>query len=141
MTKVAVVLFNLGGPDGPEAVEPFLVNLFTDPAILRVPWPIRPLLGRLIARRRVKAARANYDRHRSDVLLEHNARFLVGERNFANGGEHVRGTNGRMSGERHFATRREDPNAAGVFRVLRRKDERRLRVVELARDRGHLLGR
>ncbi|MGE0719058.1 MAG: ferrochelatase [Alphaproteobacteria bacterium] len=60
--RLAVVLFNLGGPDGPTAVEPFLANLFTDPAIIRVPWPLRPLLGRLIARRRAPVARANYDR-------------------------------------------------------------------------------
>ena len=62
MTKrrVAVVLFNLGGPDSPEAVRPFLVNLFTDPAILRVPGFLRPWLGRLIAWRRMKPALANY---------------------------------------------------------------------------------
>lgn len=59
--RVAVVLFNLGGPDGPAAVRPFLVNLFTDPAILRVPAFVRPWLGRLIAWRRTKAARENYD--------------------------------------------------------------------------------
>ena len=33
--KVAVVLFNLGGPDSPAAIKPFLLNLFRDPAILR----------------------------------------------------------------------------------------------------------
>ena len=31
--RLAVVLFNLGGPDGPAAVKPFLFNLFNDPAI------------------------------------------------------------------------------------------------------------
>ncbi|MFP4229503.1 MAG: ferrochelatase, partial [Salinivenus sp.] len=31
---VGVVLLNLGGPDAPEAVEPFLYNLFMDPAII-----------------------------------------------------------------------------------------------------------
>ena len=35
--RVAIVLFNLGGPESLEAVEPFLTNLFSDPAILRVP--------------------------------------------------------------------------------------------------------
>jgi ferrochelatase len=59
-TRVAVVLFNLGGPDRPESVQPFLENLFRDPAILRVPGWIRPWLGRLIARRRTPAATANY---------------------------------------------------------------------------------
>jgi ferrochelatase len=58
--KVAIVLFNLGGPDQPGAVKPFLVNLFRDPAILRVPFFVRPFLARLIAARRVKAASANY---------------------------------------------------------------------------------
>jgi primosomal protein N' (replication factor Y) len=59
--RVAVVLFNLGGPDAPESVRPFLVNLFTDPAILRVPGWIRPWLGRIIAWRRTKPASENYD--------------------------------------------------------------------------------
>ena len=36
--RLAVVLFNLGGPDRPEAIRPFLLNLFNDPAILRVPF-------------------------------------------------------------------------------------------------------
>ncbi len=58
--RVAVVLFNLGGPDRPEAIRPFLVNLFTDPAILRVPFLVRPLLARRIAAARLKAARASY---------------------------------------------------------------------------------
>ena len=44
--RVAVVLFNLGGPDRPEAIKPFLLNLFTDPAILRVPFFVRPFLAR-----------------------------------------------------------------------------------------------
>lgn len=62
MTKrrIAIVLFNLGGPDRPEAVRPFLVNLFTDPAILRVPGFVRPFLGRFIAWRRTKPAMENY---------------------------------------------------------------------------------
>ena len=62
MTKprIAIVLFNLGGPDRPESIRPFLVNLFTDPAVLRVNPFIRPLLARFIAAARVKAATANY---------------------------------------------------------------------------------
>jgi len=58
--RLAVVLFNLGGPDAPESVRPFLVNLFTDPAILRVPGWVRPWLGRFIAWRRTKPASENY---------------------------------------------------------------------------------
>jgi ferrochelatase len=58
--RLAVVLFNLGGPDKPESVRPFLVNLFKDPAILRVPFFVRPFLARLIAYLRTKPATANY---------------------------------------------------------------------------------
>jgi ferrochelatase len=58
--RLAVVLFNLGGPDRPEAVKPFLLNLFRDPAILRVPFFIRPFLARVITRARLKPATENY---------------------------------------------------------------------------------
>ena len=58
--RLAVVLFNLGGPDQPSSVKPFLLNLFRDPAILRVPFFIRPLLARVIARARVRPASENY---------------------------------------------------------------------------------
>src|SRR5690606_2862471 len=60
MAKKAVILFNLGGPDSPEAVEPFLFNLFNDPAILRVPQPLRWLLAKLISRRRAPLAKGIY---------------------------------------------------------------------------------
>jgi ferrochelatase len=55
-SKLAVVLFNLGGPDAPEAVRPFLFNLFNDPSILRVRNPMRWLLAKLISSRRFKEA-------------------------------------------------------------------------------------
>jgi ferrochelatase len=57
---IAVVLFNLGGPDRPEAVEPFLFNLFNDPAIIGLPGPIRRPLARMISRRRAPVARDIY---------------------------------------------------------------------------------
>lgn len=60
MTKLAVVLFNLGGPDSPAAVRPFLQNLFRDPAILGVPQPLRAVLAWLIARRRAPVAAEIY---------------------------------------------------------------------------------
>jgi len=56
MSRLAVVLFNLGGPDSPEAVKPFLRNLFGDPAILPAPAPIRFFLSRYIAGRRAAPA-------------------------------------------------------------------------------------
>ncbi len=60
MSKLAVVLFNLGGPDRPQSVKPFLFNLFNDPAIIGAPWPIRWLLARWISGRRAPVARAIY---------------------------------------------------------------------------------
>ena len=60
MTKIAVVLFNLGGPDGPSAVRPFLFNLFRDPAIITLPAIARYPLAALISTTREKTAQANY---------------------------------------------------------------------------------
>lgn len=60
MSKRAVVLFNLGGPDSPAAVRPFLFNLFNDPAILTFPQPFRWLLAQTISRAREKKAQAIY---------------------------------------------------------------------------------
>ena len=59
--KLAVVIFNLGGPDSPEAIQPFLFNLFNDPAILRLPNPMRWILAKLISWRRAPTSREIYD--------------------------------------------------------------------------------
>jgi ferrochelatase len=58
--RIAVVLFNLGGPDSLEAVQPFLRNLFSDPAIIGLPNPFRALLAALLARRRAPVSREMY---------------------------------------------------------------------------------
>jgi len=50
--KIAVVLFNLGGPDSLKAVKPFLFNLFYDPAIIALKNPLRWLVAKMISRRR-----------------------------------------------------------------------------------------
>lgn len=62
MTKLAVVLFNMGGPDRLQSVEPFLFNLFNDPAIIGAPQPLRWALARLISRKRAPTARRIYER-------------------------------------------------------------------------------
>src|SRR5437868_779910 len=52
--RVGIVLFQLGGPDSLDAVEPFLLNLFLDPDII----PLGPLgilrrpIAKLISSRR-----------------------------------------------------------------------------------------
>jgi ferrochelatase len=58
--RVAIVLFNLGGPDSPAAVEPFLFNLFNDRNIIDLPVIFRWPLAKLISSRRAKAAGAIY---------------------------------------------------------------------------------
>ena len=60
MKKLAVVLFNLGGPDSLKAVKPFLFNLFRDPAIITLPAVARLPLAALISTTREKLAQANY---------------------------------------------------------------------------------
>ena len=60
MTRLAVVLFNLGGPDGPQAVRPFLFNLFNDPAIIQIPQPMRWALAKWSSSRRAPVAREIY---------------------------------------------------------------------------------
>lgn len=59
--RIAVVLFNLGGPDSLDAVRPFLFNLFNDAAIIGAPAPVRWLLAQYISRRRAPFARKNYE--------------------------------------------------------------------------------
>lgn len=70
--RLGIVLFNLGGPDSAAAVEPFLRNLFSDPAIMRLPSPFRGWLARLISRRRAPHAQAIYDKigGRSPIVPE-----------------------------------------------------------------------
>jgi protoporphyrin/coproporphyrin ferrochelatase len=60
--RVGIVLFQLGGPDSLEAVEPFLMNLFLDPDII----PLGPLgllrwpIAKLISSRRSKPVADRY---------------------------------------------------------------------------------
>src|ERR1700726_3367770 len=80
--SVGVVLFQLGGPDSPGAVEPFLYNLFSDPDIINFPlaWMARRPLARYIARRRAAVVREHYDaiggRSPIRLLTERQARKL-----------------------------------------------------------------
>jgi len=60
MKRLAVVVFNLGGPDRLDAVEPFLFNLFNDPTIISLPGIVRVPLAKIIARRRGPIARDIY---------------------------------------------------------------------------------
>lgn len=58
--RVAIILFNLGGPDSLQNVRPFLFNLFNDKAIIGAPQPFRFFIAQLISRTREKLAQMNY---------------------------------------------------------------------------------
>jgi ferrochelatase len=58
--KTAVILFNLGGPHSLREVRPFLRNLFSDPAILRVQPAFRRALAWFISMRRAPTAKRIY---------------------------------------------------------------------------------
>ncbi|HXP17293.1 MAG TPA: ferrochelatase [Terriglobales bacterium] len=60
--RVGVVLFQLGGPDTPEAIEPFLFNLFCDPDIIDFPFARlgRKPLAKLISTTRAKKVQHHY---------------------------------------------------------------------------------
>ncbi len=69
--RLAIVIFNLGGPDGPAAVRPFLFNLFSDPNILLMPAPLRWVAARLLSTFRAPKTRRIYDSiGGKSVLLE-----------------------------------------------------------------------
>src|SRR3989442_15194744 len=62
--RVGVVLFQLGGPDSPAAIEPFLYNLFCDPDIIplgALGVVLRKPLAWYISSRRVKTVSHHYD--------------------------------------------------------------------------------
>jgi ferrochelatase len=60
--RVGVVLFQLGGPDTLDAIEPFLFNLFCDPDIIDFPFARlgRKPLAKLISSTRAKKVQHHY---------------------------------------------------------------------------------
>lgn len=60
--RLGVVLFQLGGPDSVEAIEPFLYNLFSDPDIIDFPFArlAREPLARMISSKRARKVQKHY---------------------------------------------------------------------------------
>src|SRR5579862_3022353 len=60
--RIGVVLFQLGGPDSLEAIEPFLYNLFCDPDIIDFPFAriARQPLAKLISTTRARHVAHHY---------------------------------------------------------------------------------
>ena len=55
--KIAIVLFNLGGPDSLDAIEPFLFNLFSDRDIFKLPFGQKAFAKFISSRRAPKVAK------------------------------------------------------------------------------------
>lgn len=85
--KIAIVIYNLGGPCCMRAVRPFLYNLFYDPAIINLPKPLRFLLAKLISYRRTPKASAIYAQMggQSPILQETYKQALALEEALGNG--------------------------------------------------------
>lgn len=58
--KIAVILYNLGGPDSLDSVKPFLFNLFNDKSIIDVYQPLRYFIAKCISTRRAPIAQEIY---------------------------------------------------------------------------------
>lgn len=59
--RIAIVLFNLGGPDNTNNIRPFLRNLFSDKAIIELPWFMRLPIAFLISTLRAPKAKPLYE--------------------------------------------------------------------------------
>lgn len=62
---LGIVLFQLGGPDTLEAIQPFLFNLFSDPDIIDFPFA---RIGRRPLAKLISVTRANKVRHHYSVI-------------------------------------------------------------------------
>ncbi len=70
--KIAIVLFNLGGPNSLSSVKHFLFSLFYDRAIINLPNPLRFILAKIIATSRNKKSQQIYSLigNKSPILQE-----------------------------------------------------------------------
>ena len=84
-SKLGIVLFNLGGPDSLEAVQPFLRNLFADNDIIQLPFPqwLQNIFAWRVSNKRKAEAQENYEQigGRSPILpLSEEQRDLLQQR-------------------------------------------------------------
>jgi len=57
---VGVTLLNLGAPESEPAIPGYIRGLLSDRRVMPLPWPARPLVARLIARRRAGSVARHY---------------------------------------------------------------------------------
>jgi ferrochelatase len=122
--RVAVVLFNLGGPGSLDDVQPFLFNLFSDPAIIRVPNPLRWLIAKIISRRRAPIAREIYTKlgGRSPILGQTYSQSSALQAALQGGEHHC---------EVFVAMRYSSPRASDVVEQVRRFRPNRIVLLPL----------
>ena len=86
----AVILFNLGGPDKLESVEPFLFNLFNDPEILSIPSIFRYPLAKFLSKRRAPIAKNIYKEigNKSPILELTQEQAISLEKNLSSKGDY-----------------------------------------------------
>jgi ferrochelatase len=60
--NIAVILFNIGGPENLEQVKPYLFNFFSDKFIITAPYIIRKMLAFLISRTRSSKTKGIYSK-------------------------------------------------------------------------------
>ena len=59
--NIAVILFNIGGPENLSQVKQYLFNFFSDKFIITAPWIMRKFLAFLISRTRCKKTTGIYE--------------------------------------------------------------------------------
>ena len=74
------------------------------------------------------------NRHRANILTQHDRDLFARRLHVATRHERMRSADRRVTSERHFEFRCENPHAPSVRRIVRCKNKRRLRVIELTRN-------
>lgn len=70
--RTGVLLVNMGSPEDPDEILPYLKNLFNDPRILEVPFGFfyRRLLASYIARKRAPESRRRYEKIGGSPMMD-----------------------------------------------------------------------
>ena len=147
-----LILCGMGGPDRPEAVQPFLRNLFADPLIFPVPRLFAGIAGRLIAWKRAPEVRKRYAMISADSatpqlpMTRNQAAYLAAEDQRDRPGHAARRghallepfpqrSGGRIDGRRRRSVP-DRPHLPPVFRGDQREhDQLRHRCAEEGRSR------
>lgn len=126
MRDTAILLLNLGGPMNLDQVEPFLVSLFGDRDLIRLPGPawLQPPFARLIAKLRAPGARGRYAQIGGGSPLLRESAFQASALRSA-----LRAAGRKEAVKLCF--RSASPRAAGLLKALKRDGIRKLVPVTL----------